>query len=438
MSSNPKLTKARLSNLAKLDAYEPTDSTTRNVLQNTVKELYKKGTIRDIKNATNLMDLLKDNELEKFEKKLNAIETAQSKKTAATIAQEIKDDAEVAKTITIKERAPRRFALIAKNKGTELPTFEVHFKETIQTYNEAWRRGVKPLTRAAELKIKEKHNVKITIGMELEIAKPTEGGTEEVMKVHAHTMPEAAYSEEGVAKLIADKKGDLEMRVNARVDHQVGSGWTVKRITTMYLKTYTMKPSRGSSYIPTPEKFKNAKCGLINIKNEDEMCFKYCMLYHQTEKGNNDTRLTVLKKVKDKYKWNGIVFPVSFTDIKNFEDLNQVCINVWGISEENTVHPLRLGTISYVKNDTINLLLLHDGDKGHYVYVKKLEHLVRAITHSEYKDRKYCPYCGKTIPVEEKYEDHIMSKHYDCHNNCNLELPSEGATMKFKNFKKST
>ena len=42
MSSNPKLTKARLSNLAKLDAYEPTGSTTRNVLQNTVKELFRK------------------------------------------------------------------------------------------------------------------------------------------------------------------------------------------------------------------------------------------------------------------------------------------------------------------------------------------------------------------------------------------------------------
>ena len=90
-----------------------------------------------------------------------------------------------------------------------------------------------------------------------------------------------------------------------------------------------------------------------------------------TEKGNHDTRLTVLKKVKDKYKWGAIAFPVSFTDIKNFGDLNQVCINKWGISEENTVHPLRLGTISYVKHDTINLLRLHDGDKGHYVYIKK-------------------------------------------------------------------
>ena len=42
MSSNPKLTQARLSNLAKLDADEQTDSTTRNALQKTVKELVKK------------------------------------------------------------------------------------------------------------------------------------------------------------------------------------------------------------------------------------------------------------------------------------------------------------------------------------------------------------------------------------------------------------
>jgi hypothetical protein len=29
----------------------------------------------------------------------------------------------------------------------------------------------------------------------------------------------------------------------------------------------------------------------------------------------------------------------------------------------------------------------------------------------------------------------MMQKHYNCHNNCNLELPDEGATMKFKSFK---
>ena len=29
----------------------------------------------------------------------------------------------------------------------------------------------------------------------------------------------------------------------------------------------------------------------------------------------------------------------------------------------------------------------------------------------------------------------MMQKHFNCHNNCNLELPEEGATMRFKNHK---
>ena len=65
--------------------------------------------------------------------------------------------------------------------------------------------------------------------MELEIAKPAEGGTEDIKRVHAHTVPKAAYSEEGVGYLIADKKAESEARFNARVDHQVGSGWTIKK-----------------------------------------------------------------------------------------------------------------------------------------------------------------------------------------------------------------
>ena len=39
----------------------------------------------------------------------------------------------------------------------------------------------------------------------------------------------------------------------------------------VYLKT---RPLRGSSYIPTHEKYSNPKCGLINIRNEDQECFE--------------------------------------------------------------------------------------------------------------------------------------------------------------------
>ena len=45
--------------------------------------------------------------------------------------------------------------------------------------------------------------------MELEIAKPAEGGTGDIKRVHVHAMPEAAYSEEGVGKLVGGKTADL-------------------------------------------------------------------------------------------------------------------------------------------------------------------------------------------------------------------------------------
>ena len=68
---------------------------------------------------------------------------------------------------------------------------------------------MKALSRAAERRAVEKNSIDISIGMGLEIAKPAAGGTEDVKRVHAHTTPEAAYSEEGVGKLIADKTADL-------------------------------------------------------------------------------------------------------------------------------------------------------------------------------------------------------------------------------------
>jgi uncharacterized protein (UPF0335 family) len=45
-----------------------------------------------------------------------------------------------------------------------------------------------------------------------------------------------------------------------------GSGWTIKTYHYLAIDIYEIKKLRGSSYIPTPEKYKNAKCGLVNIK----------------------------------------------------------------------------------------------------------------------------------------------------------------------------
>jgi hypothetical protein len=46
------------------------------------------------------------------------------------------------------------------------------------------------------------------------------------------------------------------------INHK-GSGYTVKKINHVFLKSWTVKPLRGSSYIPTPKEFSNPKCCLL-------------------------------------------------------------------------------------------------------------------------------------------------------------------------------
>ena len=103
------------------------------------------------------------------------------------------------------------------------------------------------------------------MGVEFLIVKPREDEATE-KTIHAHTMPESVYSDDAINKFIRNKKGDLARRLQARIDYQMGSGWSLKRVVGLFITTYTQKPSRGSSYIPTPVALCYPKLGLINIK----------------------------------------------------------------------------------------------------------------------------------------------------------------------------
>ena len=85
----------------------------------------------------------------------------------------------------------------------------------------------------------------------------------------------------------------------ARLVQAQGSECKPYKLFKIDLKGFTTKAERGSSWIPTPEKYNNAKCGLINIKNEDgNECFKWCMKYHQSEKKEQIHRVSALKRLR--------------------------------------------------------------------------------------------------------------------------------------------
>jgi len=103
----------------------------------------------------------------------------------------------------------------------------------------------------------------------------------------------------------------------ARLVKAQGSEWQPYKFHKIDIKGFTAKAERGSSYIETPEKCSNAKCGLINIQNDDNECFKWCVKYHQSKKEKHCDRISVLKKVEDKYNYEGISYPATFERYSN-------------------------------------------------------------------------------------------------------------------------
>ena len=102
------------------------------------------------------------------------------------------------------------------------------------------------------------------------------------------------------------------------------------------MKSFTEKPVRGSSYIPTPDKY-NAKCGLINIQNPDDECLRWCAIYHQSDKKEKNHRVSALKKVDDKYNYDNVNFPASISDIEQFEHNNKIAVFVYSINQKDDI-----------------------------------------------------------------------------------------------------
>ena len=94
---------------------------------------------------------------------------------------------------------------------------------------------------------------------------------------------------------------------------------------------------KGSSYINLPQEFNNSAKGLINIKNDDNECFRWCHIRYLNPRDNNPQRI---KKIDREYiknlDYNGIEFPVTINQINKIEKQNNIRINVFGYEQSQT------------------------------------------------------------------------------------------------------
>ena len=131
------------------------------------------------------------------------------------------------------------------------------------------------------------------------------------------------------------------------------------------------EPRGGSSYIPLPA-FQAAKNAIINLKNENDECFKWAITRALNPVEKNSERIDIkLRENSEVLNWEGLKFPVNLNDINKFENHNSsISINVFRY--ENLIYPLRISKYNYKRESTINLLLISDYTKQHYCWIKDI------------------------------------------------------------------
>ena len=208
--------------------------------------------------------------------------------------------------------------------------------------------------------------------------------------------------------------------LNKLEEDKNSSNLTFEGVMKLKIKINLEKSVFGKSYIDLPTIIKT-KQACVNPKNDDDKCFKWCLLIakHYNDVKNNDRNNT---KYYKKY-WENIkepanyTYPVNLHDVPLFEELNDMKINVYEM-KENDIYPVYTSMLKNI--NVVNLLLIHDETKSHYIWIKDLSRLLSSKT-SHYK-KHICSQC-----LTASYDSEAKLKvHMDMclkHEACCVELP---------------
>ena len=212
-----------------------------------------------------------------------------------------------------------------------------------------------------------------------------------------------------------------------------GSGWTVKEINDHYLNIAKYEPMKGSSYIKLPQELRNSAKGLINMKNKDNECFRWCHIRHINPQEKYPQRIKkVDKQYIEKLNYSGIEFPVCIKHYNKIEKQNSININVFGY-ENKQPYPIY---ISKEKNeDHMELLLITENENNHYVLIKDFNKFMYNQTKHEHR-KHFCMHCLQCFS-----SDRVLSNHKDICIQVNgvqaIKMPTkDNNILKFNNFHK--
>ena len=134
------------------------------------------------------------------------------------------------------------------------------------------------------------------------------GGNPEVKETHFSSKTTTKLSDDDVSEMYDDASEKI-LQSMAKYQKE-GSGWRLKRVVELEIHTTEYNLMRGSSYIPLPEKLKGKKA-IINMNNEDNACFKWCVTRALNPVKEHQERISKeLRRQSERIDWSMLTFLV--------------------------------------------------------------------------------------------------------------------------------
>ena len=211
-----------------------------------------------------------------------------------------------------------------------------------------------------------------------------------------------------------------------------GSGWTIQSVDGHFINVVIYKPLRGSSYIPLPKELQHPSKGIINMKNKDDECFRWCHIRHLLPQNKDPQRIKECdKKYVEKLDYSGIEFPVSVKQYNKIEKQNNIRVNVFGYEEKQ---PYVIYVSKEKFNSCLNLLLITEGETKHYCLLKDFNKFMHSQTNHNGR-KHFCMYCLQCLSSKERLEKHKV----DCikiNGKQAIKMPEPESIIAFKNYRR--
>lgn len=209
------------------------------------------------------------------------------------------------------------------------------------------------------------------------------------------------------------------------------------------------QPLRASSFFKLPLQLMKKKA-CINVKNNDEFCFKWAIISALDENVEvnhdrpsvykiSDITMETIEVNGNVLNFSNMEFPLMVKDVNIFEANNPtISVNVFGYEKNENSHKYNIiGPYYHTREEKvkhINLLYCEsdDGSQSHYVYIRNISRLLRGQETNKKNRMHLCNSCLQRFSNISHLEKHKS----ECCKVVTI-MPEEGNNViKFKNHER--